>query len=246
MALLAARSRSKTNCVLLIAFVLLAVLQAQAALPLAPVPVPSHESTQSVMLKLALHQLLAHATLVFSGTVLRAQPATFPPSRPGSTTIRLRVDHGLLGVHDADVLDYRTWHTLDAAGIPPGTQVILFLHQPNAAGLTSPSVNGFPPIYVTGGDQVDLRAVLFLARRSTPPASASQAGLLQDTRCAPVIAPSPRLPVDSTQLPAFPCRRLTPGPPAGPIASSLPRQAFLALVQASIAASAPGELTHAP
>lgn len=195
-----------------------------------------------VDLHTALHSLLLHAPIVFSGQVLPSPP---PLSRLiGDEIIRVRVDHGLRGVQDGQVFVFRSWRSSNRPMPPSGQRIILFLHQPNAAGYTSSAIASLQPILITGSGTVDIRQLLLLQRQLAPlgPNAADESACL---------APPFQSAATGIQQPQaaglFPCRRSTRSrPPMHGTETMTEPQFFALLRQALVASPTPAMAFHAP
>ena len=197
---------------------------------------------------LALARLLLHAPIAFSGKVLPALPAT--TAEPNISTLRIRVEHGLRGVRDGDVFVYRVWQPNHTVAIP-GQRLILFLHQPNAAGLSSSSIAEIGPLLITGDGQVDVRQLLLLERQLTPtpitlrripdplPETMNNCPL-ERLKAADPPARAPRAGIQ------LPCRRGFPAAPSVLAGESMPEMRLLALARQVMARSVPDDGIHAP
>jgi hypothetical protein len=102
---------------------------------------PSPEIAESILPRPLLTRMLRSSGQVFSGTVLNVAHANSTSSSSLATTsIRLRVDEPIRGVHKGQVLEIKEWAGLWQAGerYRTGERVLLFLYPPSKLGLTSP------------------------------------------------------------------------------------------------------------
>jgi hypothetical protein len=108
----------------------------------------------------SLSWLTAHSGVIFSGIILPvdSQQTTAEPRE-----IRIRVLHSIRGVGAGEVFAFAQWPGADHVSLTPNEHVILFLHQPNAAGMSSSVFGGFGVLRIGGGDLVDVLSLETLA-----------------------------------------------------------------------------------
>ncbi len=121
-----------------------------------------------------LRQLVGDSAVIFSGQLLSLDRQ---PGPPAWTTAHFRVETAVKGAAEG-LLEAN--FLVDAPGsfpMQPGERVVLFMHAPNAAGLTSLTAGGCGALERMGGDHVDLRRLqlCFAERVSASPAVALSA-----------------------------------------------------------------------
>ncbi len=202
----------------------------------------------SEAMDIALRYLLLHAPIVFSGQVLPSPQPAVPPDPSNSRLIRIRVDHALRGVHDGDIFPYQSWRSSNRSSLRPGDRIVLFLHQPNVAGYTSPASASLAPLLITGNQQIDVRQLLLLQRLLAPSAG-SRSKRVDSTAVCPPSSLQAGGSGDYSALTAdqLTCRRSPTRVAPLPADGSMPEPQFLALVRSLIAAiPVPEEASHAP
>ncbi len=159
----------------------------------------------------ALRRLVSKAPVIFYGTVLPAVAASPDDEGFGHVeAVRIQVEHNLRGAGVAPVFVLRQWKD-GTSGLHPGEHIIFFLHQPNAAGLTSPVFGSFGILRVGGGSLVNLRSLAVLGRLTDRRADSSvielHGAMREEARCSPVPVSPPRarLGVDKPSLVHLQC-----------------------------------------
>jgi hypothetical protein len=119
-----------------------------------------------------LQWLAAHSAVIFSGQVVSAGAAggedVLPdPGHMAPQTAVLQVNTGLRGVASGQTFGFTQWPGTEGPTLVPGQKVVLFLHQPNGAGIDSSVFGAFGVLRVGGADLVDVRPLLLLARQLT-------------------------------------------------------------------------------
>ena len=121
------------------------------------------QSVPDVSVGGALRSLAARAGVVFVGQVVKVEP------KVGVVEVTFRVERLVQGVAGESVT-LREWAGLWANGQPryvPGQRVMLFLHAPSAAGLSSPvdGMEGVVPVIATSAESAPVLDVRWLATR---------------------------------------------------------------------------------
>jgi hypothetical protein len=113
-----------------------------------------------------LRWLVPRSAIIFSGEVLPVQAASDRgPTDPHERhDLHLRVDQGIRGVRAGEIFLLRRWPGADVATLSLHERVIVFLHQPNAAGFTSSAVGMLGPLRIGGGSRVDLQSLTLLSQ----------------------------------------------------------------------------------
>ena len=84
------------------------------------------------------------------------------PGDPSVSVVRMRVDQAVQGVHAGEIFNLTQWRGATALALFPHQRVILFLHQPNAAGISSSVSGNFGLLSIGGGGLVPLRGLELL------------------------------------------------------------------------------------
>jgi len=114
--------------VLILLISIAAVAQTRTAVPVRTDPVDLGAITQ-------------HAGTIFVGRILKIEPARVASSHDlASVQVTCAVEHGVRGVRDGQILNFREWAGLWTTGpsYRIGQRLMLFLYAPSALGLTSP------------------------------------------------------------------------------------------------------------
>ena len=196
-------------------FALLASLSAQSLRP--PAPSLSEQGGTA-----GLRWLVQHAPVILSGEVLPADVTNMPPSGLAISSVDIRVDRAFRSGRAGERFRLSQWRGAGELVLFPHERVILFLHQPNAAGLSSSVAGPFGLLSVGGGGLVDVRALeMFGAQRGAAPGRvhrfgtlalsempASRADYLEPQKRDPVGTGSPRLAILPNRVDSLPERQL--------------------------------------
>ncbi|MDE3103923.1 MAG: hypothetical protein KGK08_01995 [Acidobacteriota bacterium] len=89
----------------------------------------------------ALHQMEARAGVIFTGQVVAVRPLGSNALSPAVVEIDFRVENAIRGCTAGSTYTLREWGGLwaaDGARYQPGERLLMLLHAPTAAGLSSP------------------------------------------------------------------------------------------------------------
>ncbi len=138
----------------------------------------------------ALRNLASRSGVVFAGRVTAVTP------RGGVMEVSFAVDRPILGSVDA-AYTLREWSGLWTVGQPRyrvGQRALIFLHPPNAAGLSSPvdGMDGVLPVVATAANEpllLDVRRLATRVQRTTgTPLGSSKSGAITLSDAARLVA----------------------------------------------------------
>jgi hypothetical protein len=126
----------------------------------------------------SLQMLVQQSAVIFSGRVLRVESSPITSSQ-GSIAVTFIVEVAIRGVTPGQFLARFFLDSPRSLLVQPGERLVVFLHQPNAAGITS-GVGGACGLLIRrGGDRVDLEPLALCTPLSS--ASSSSSNLRSET-----------------------------------------------------------------
>jgi hypothetical protein len=131
-----------------------------------PARMATAPARSSEQVERSLQWLVMNAPVIFSGEVLAGESSgaasTAALGDQPASVIHIRVDEAVQGVHAGEVFDFAQWRGANGLALFPHQRVILFLHRPNAAGISSSVSGNFGLLSIGGGDLVQLRGLELL------------------------------------------------------------------------------------